>query len=121
MTDQEKLAKLIGEKGYEQVEVLCRECDFDPPGWEICRHRRKNTCPTKQGGPKPPTELIEIAEKRLFVDCIMQAIKQCDDGRFWVCWMPYRTSDVEAYADTVQEASVACAIKALEMLKVANT
>ena len=127
MTDQEKLAKLLGEEGHEKR--TCVNCD----GSGHIGYRGEpefSGCDSCDGTgkwiyPKPPAELIELAEKRLghmgFAFSLHWGKSVDASIRMWHCkWMDDLGSKPlsgMAYCKTEQQARLQCAIKVLERLK----
>lgn len=115
MTDQEKLAALIGEDGYAE----CERCIG--MGWYTIDFGEKLVCHecggTKHSNkPKPPEELVEIAEGRLFPVCFYQTISQTDEKHWLVQWR-FEGQYIRGDASSKLEARMACAIEAMERLK----
>ena len=102
MTNQERLAELIGEEGYQTHPIE----NASALAYRLIDY------------PLPIAQLIEIAERRLFEWCLWQYRTREDDGQYWVEWgIPQSPKDENAHGDTLIEAEMAVAIKAMERLQ----
>ncbi len=104
MTNQEKLAELIGEEGFCGAYITWHYSGKHIPG------RLK---------PKPPDELIEIVEVRwVSENPKWNAVKYERMKTRSCCWyVSYCKMPARASGKTIQEARMSCAIAGMKRLK----
>ncbi len=131
MTNQEKLATLIGEGGQYLERRGCGggHCEYAYPDSKHINREICTVCGSKWKSKyvtKPPSELIEIAEKSLFDAELLPLFEASRDIDLDVAWRAAWGNDAceqrsgrwfDGWGKTLDEARMACAIAGLERMK----